>query len=235
MTRPKARALSVLAGVALLVPLFAAPVAADPQDPAGACTDGGVTVVVDLTDLDGEVVVGCAEGEPESGRDALESAGFETADSQPGMICAINSLPDPCPEEFDGNFWAYFTAEEGGEWEMSMEGADTAVPAPDSFEGWRYNDGSEAPDFEPVAGPQADADDATEDATADGTETSDAPSIAPSDDATATDDATADGQDGATDSESGIGTWGIVGIVAAVVVVLAVLGWVLSRRRRQQN
>lgn len=228
MIRPKTRSLSVLAGVALLVPLFAAPVAADnTQEPAGACTDDGVTVVVDLTDLGGEVEVGCAEGEPESGRDALESAGFETADSQPGMICAINSLPDPCPEEFDGNYWAYFTAEDGGEWTPSMEGADTAVPAPGAFEGWRYNDGSEAPDFEPVAAAQSDTE-----APAAEEESSEA-----TDEATAADDENSsdDAQDAATesDSDSGIGTWGVVGIIVAVAVIVAVLGWILSRRRQQ--
>ncbi|WP_418605658.1 hypothetical protein [Georgenia sp. SUBG003] len=69
----------------------------------------------------------------------------------PGMICAVDGLPDPCPEEFDGSYWAYFTAEAGGEWTARTEGADTADPAPGSFEGWRYNDGSAGPGVETAA------------------------------------------------------------------------------------
>lgn len=42
----------------------------------GCGTTEGVTVVVDFTDLGGSIEVGCAEGDPASGREALESAGF---------------------------------------------------------------------------------------------------------------------------------------------------------------
>src|SRR5690625_2561685 len=113
-----------------------------------ACADG-VTVVVDFTDLGGEVEVGCADGVPATGPDALESAGFTPTDAMPGMICAIDANPDPCPEEFDGSFWAYWTTEDG-EWVSHTAGADGTDPAPGDVEGWRYNDGTTAPGVSPV-------------------------------------------------------------------------------------
>ncbi len=117
-------------------------------DPSAACTDG-VTVVVDFTDLGGQIEIGCAEAEPQSGRDALEQAGFTPTDSVPGMICAIDSQPDPCPEEFDGNFWSYWSGTDQ-EWTAHTEGADGTDPAPGDVEGWRYNDGTTAPGVSPV-------------------------------------------------------------------------------------
>lgn len=132
-----------------------APTAASDAD----CTDG-VAVVVDLTDVGGEVEVGCAAGDPASGREALEQAGFTPTDSIPGMICAVNSLPDPCPEEFDGSFWSYWSGEDG-QWVAHLEGADTTDPAPGDVEGWRYNDGTTGPGLSPAevaAGPTGEPD-----------------------------------------------------------------------------
>src|SRR5699024_7745112 len=105
-------------------------------------------------------------------REALESAGFTPEDSQPGMICAIDSSPDPCPEEFDGNFWSYWNAEQDGEWETYEVGADDAEPAPGSFEGRRYFDGSEGPQATPAeiaAGAAGESDPAEDDTTEEGT------------------------------------------------------------------
>ncbi|GAA4285648.1 hypothetical protein [Georgenia daeguensis] len=208
-----AAALAVLALVpALPAQATALPAQAGaPADVSGtACADdAGVTVVVDLTDLGEDIRVGCAEGDPATGREALESAGFTTADSVPGMICAVDGLPDPCPEEFDGNYWAYFSAEADGEWTARTEGADTADPAPGTFEGWRYNDGS--------AGPGV--------TTAELTATA-AESTATADDTATAGDA-ADTQ--AADDASGPSTGLVVGLgAAAVALVLAV---VLLRRR----
>jgi hypothetical protein len=150
-----ARVLPAAAALAVAALLPGLPAQAAPPAPTvvattaldgQACADGtGVTVVVDLTDLGEDVRVGCAEGDPTTGREALESAGFTTTDSVPGMICAVDGLPDPCPEEFDGNYWAYFSAEADGEWTARTEGADTADPVPGTFEGWRYNDGTTGP------------------------------------------------------------------------------------------
>lgn len=114
----------------------------------GACD--GVTVVVDFTDVGGELDVGCAEGEPSTGRDALLGAGFTVTDSQPGLLCAINSMPDPCPETFDGNFWAYWNSAPDSEWASYQVGADSSAPVPGSIEGWRYNDGATPPGIAPA-------------------------------------------------------------------------------------
>lgn len=109
----------------------------------------GVTVVVDFTDTGGELTIACAEGEQASGRSALLAAGFTTTDSQPGLLCAINATPDPCPETFDGNFWSYWNSTPTTEWTSYQVGADSSTPAPGSIEGWRYNDGSTAPGIAP--------------------------------------------------------------------------------------
>lgn len=120
------------------------------QAVAADSTCDGVTVVVDFTDLGGDLSVACAEGEQESGRAALLRAGFTTADSQPGFLCAINSMPNPCPETFDGNFWSYWNSTPDGEWSSYEVGADSSAPAIGAIDGWRYNDGTAAPGIAPA-------------------------------------------------------------------------------------
>lgn len=135
-----------------IVPLLLLPVPAAAQAQTTGCEDpSGVTVVVDFTEVGGGIETGCAVSDFETGRTALEAAGFTLTDSQPGLICAINSLPDPCPETFEGSFWSYWYGEPGGEWASYMTGADTSSPAPDQVEGWRYNDGSAGPGIAPPA------------------------------------------------------------------------------------
>ncbi|WP_104096067.1 hypothetical protein [Terrimesophilobacter mesophilus] len=119
-----------------------------------SCSDG-VTVVVDFSDLtvdgkSGTVEVGCAPGDPQDGRAALTAAGFTATDSQPGFLCAIDSRPDPCPETFDGSFWAYWHATPQGEWTSYQVGADASDPVPGQIEGWRYNDGTTPPGIAPA-------------------------------------------------------------------------------------
>jgi hypothetical protein len=225
--RPSAAFLLLAAG--LLLPAVPAQATTAPALPAQATTasgvpevtgqactgDDGVTVVVDLTDLGEDVRVGCAEGDPATGREALERAGFTTTDSTPGMICAVDGLPDPCPEEFDGNYWAYFTAEPGGGWTARTEGADTADPAPGSFEGWRYNDGSAGPGVETAA--LADA--ATESAEVATGETASAEEAS----------AAGENQDDGAEQQAGPSTGTVVAVGAAIVAVVAAV--VLLRRR----
>lgn len=137
----------VLFGLLLVMGLPAAPASAS----EGACgDDDGVTVVVDFTDVGGAIEVGCASGDPVSGRSALEAAGFAATDSQPGMICAIGALPDPCPATFEGSYWSYWNSSDGGEWVSYQVGADSSDPAPGEMEGWRYNDGSTGPGIAPA-------------------------------------------------------------------------------------
>ncbi|WP_111720153.1 hypothetical protein [Homoserinimonas sp. OAct 916] len=137
----------MLAGVFVGTPAFATDGAA-----TGACgNETGVTVVVDFTDLGGDIEIGCATEAPESGRSALTAAGFTSADSQPGFLCSINSMPDPCPTTFEGSFWSYWHSAPNGEWTSYQVGADTSTPVPGELEGWRYSDGTVGPRIEPAA------------------------------------------------------------------------------------
>ena len=128
--------------------LAAPPAAAASED--GCIDAGGVAVVVDFTELGGTIEVGCATSDPDSGRAALESAGFHPADSQPGLLCAIDSLPDPCPTTFQGSFWSYWHSTPHGEWTSYQVGADGSHPALGTLEGWRYNDGTTGPGIAPA-------------------------------------------------------------------------------------
>lgn len=153
---------STTAGLRTAVPLIAAaaftalagPAAAaavpTTVGPSGPCTDGeGITVVVDLTDLGGDVEVGCAT-DAGTGTEALQAAGFTDTRDASGMICAVDGLPDPCPATFEGSFWSYWFGGEDGTWQTYMEGSDTAVPEAGGVEGWRYSDGSAGPTLSPT-------------------------------------------------------------------------------------
>lgn len=144
------RGAAVLAPVLLAIMTGTAP--AQAASPAGPCTgQEGVTVVVDFTDVGGDVVVGCSPADPANGREALEAAGFTITESQPGFFCAIDGRPDPCPETFDGSFWSYWHSTPDGEWTSYLVGADASDPVPGELEGWRYNDGSAGPGLAPAA------------------------------------------------------------------------------------
>jgi len=191
---------------ALLVPSLASASSATAAAPAGACADtSGVSVVVDLTDLGGDVVAGCAPGDPTTGRQALIDAGFVAADDAAGMICAIDSLPNPCPATFEGSYWSYWSAEPTTDWVAYAVGADSSDPAPGSIEGWRYNDGSTGPGVLPAELEVADA------AATSASETA-APSTAP----VAADSSESNGPSGA--SIAGLGVLAVL-LAAAVVVV----------------
>lgn len=138
---------ALLLGALLVIWLPSAPASAG----EGACVDGdGVTVVVDFTDLGGSIVTGCASGDPATGREALEAAGFAATDSQPGMICAIGAQPDPCPATFEGSYWSYWHSSAAGDWVSYQVGSDSSDPTPGEIEGWRYNDGSTGPGIAPT-------------------------------------------------------------------------------------
>ncbi len=146
------RGVSAASAFALVIGgvLLGAPAAS--ASPSGqACEPGqGVTVVVDFTDLGGDLQIGCAKGDPANGREALEAAGFKPVDSQPGLICTINSQPNPCPAEFTGSFWSYWHADATGDWNSYMVGADSSDPVPGELEGWRYSDGTAGPTGSPA-------------------------------------------------------------------------------------
>jgi len=209
---------AIAAVISILGPASPA-LAADDPAATGACTDpAGVTVVVDFTDVGGEVEIGCATAAA-TGTEALQEAGFVDTRDASGLICAISANPDPCPAEFTGSYWSYWYAAPGGEWQAYQEGSDTAAPAPGSVEGWRYSDGSVGPTIvAPTVVPAG-----TE--SADATQTA-APSAEPSAEQTmaASTDAPASGE-----QTSGVGGW-VIG--ALVIVLIAAVVTVLVRRRR---
>jgi hypothetical protein len=221
-SRPR-RATAVLAGMALAAPavtFLAAPAtAATGSALEGACTDDdGVTVVVDSTALGGGIDVGCAPQGGVTGTEALLAAGFTEARDPSGFICAIDGLPDPCPTEFTGEYWSYWSAAPGdGDWESYQEGSDTAVTAPGAVEGWRYGDGAAGPD---VALPVVAA--------------SQAP---PAEEATTQDGAAAD--DGAVEGTATAaeeqGPAVPLVIALALLAALAVAAVVVARRRSAQT
>ncbi|MFV0254492.1 MAG: hypothetical protein ACK5H2_14280 [Beutenbergiaceae bacterium] len=210
---PRPTTVTGLFTVALL-PVMAVLSAPPAQASTDECADG-VSVVVDFTDLGGDVVTACASGDPASGREALESAGFDPVDSSPGLICTIDDYPEVCPTEFDGNFWSYWQLVDG-EWVSSPVGADESDPAPGDIEGWRYSDGTLTP---PLPG-----DPAAE---------SSSPESVPESVAEATDgDAVEQGSDDGAEQPGGdLSTGALIGIAAVIMAVAVVI--VLLVRRRQ--
>jgi len=220
----------LLAGAATL-PASAAFASSLPgaADVSGACADeSGVTVVVDATELEGDLTVGCAP-DPATGTEALAQAGFSETRDPSGYICAIGGLPDPCPTEFTGSYWSYWTAAPGGEWAAYAEGSDSAVPASGTVEGWRYGDGTEPPAVAPAdvlpgaAVAEAPAEDASEDAAA-GT-AGDEAAVTSTDDTT---DATATDDDGDGSSLA-------VGAAVGIAIVGALVGLIVRLRRQARG
>lgn len=199
---------ALLAPVLLMSMAATAPAMA--ASPKGACTgEDGVTVVVDFTDVGGDILAGCAPLDPATGREALEEAGFTITESQPGLICAIDAQPDPCPKTFDGSFWSYWHSTRAGDWTSYLVGADSSDPAPGELEGWRYNDGSVGPGLAPAEVAES------------LTPTSEAPAV----DGVEPAPATAPPNDALLIGGAGIG----------VLVILAIALLLLRSRRRARN
>jgi len=122
-----------------------------PATPSGPCTaPDGVTVVVDFTDLGGQVEVGCAMT-PANGTAALEAAGFADTRDAAQMICAINDAPKPCPATFAGSYWSYWHAEPGGSWSYGTAGAGSSRPIAGSIDGWSFGNGKPPSSRPPMA------------------------------------------------------------------------------------
>lgn len=220
---------ALLLAAAATLPASAALAAA--PDLGDACADEtGVTVVVDATELEGDLTVGCAP-DPATGTEALAQAGFAEARDPSGYICAVGGLPDPCPTEFTGSYWSYWTAAPGGEWTAYAEGSDTAVPAAGTVEGWRYGDGTQPPAVAPAdVMPGATAGDAAAEETADdAADASDtATAVAPADDADDADDA----EDAGT---GGDGMSLAVGVAVGIAVVGGLVGLIVRLRRQSRD
>ena len=200
--------------------------------PSGPCTDGeGITVVVDLTDLGGEVEVGCAT-DAGTGTEALQAAGFTDTRDASGMICAVDGLPDPCPATFEGSFWSYWFGGEDGTWQTYMEGSDTAVPEAGGVEGWRYSDGSAGPTLSPTEALALEATEPEEEATEEDATEEDTSEETTDGTAGDGDEQTTVTQGSPVEAPAGVSPVLLAG--AGVVVVLAA-GALLLRRRSDQH
>ncbi|MBM7775614.1 hypothetical protein JOD54_005818 [Actinokineospora baliensis] len=117
---------------------------ASPAQAAACSGTSGVTVVVDFTALGGSVQTACALGDPTSGLTALTGAGFSYAfvPRQPGFICRINTLPNPCNGAPVSAYWSYWHGTPGGTWSYSSSGAGSYNPAPGTVEGWAFGAGT---------------------------------------------------------------------------------------------
>ena len=122
--------------------------------PASVRAAGGtacVGVIVDARLLGGEVRTGCADGDPDSGFEALTRAGFSYAfvPRQPGLVCQVDGLPD-CARTGTTTYWSYWHRAKGSaRWTYASTGAATFDPAPGSTEAWVWQDGGrrEPPDI----------------------------------------------------------------------------------------
>ncbi len=128
----------VLAVLALVASTFAVP------SPASAVPCAGVRVVVDFGSLGGGVQTGCATGDPATGLTALTGAGFTYAfvPRQPGFVCRINALPNPCNGAPTSAYWSYWHATPGGTWSYGTSGAGSHDPAPGTVDGWAFGAGT---------------------------------------------------------------------------------------------
>lgn len=145
--RPHLAAIVALAAVAA-GPLAAAPAAAQPCE--------GVEIVIDPGTLDGDVRVLCAEGDHDSGVDALTAAGvsWEYVQRFPGMVCRIDGQPDEAATDCvdappADTYWSYWVGGDEG-WTSSQLGAHQRTPQGDEVEGWVFGDG-DPPSLDPTA------------------------------------------------------------------------------------
>src|SRR5699024_7875130 len=178
-----------------------------PAQAAGCADDDGVTVLVQHED---ETTVECADGDPETAGEALESAGFEVekVQSDAQLLCTIDGTPETsCAKAPEAEtFWAFFTASDGGSWEFADKGVFAYDPEPGTTLGFRFGDGAE---------PSMTAEEA----------------VASEDESTAADGTDETSDDSAAEDEgSGALVPTVIGF--ALVAVLAVGGFLVSRRRK---
>ena len=128
----------MLAVLALLASTF---VVTSPAASAAPCA--GVKVVVDFAALGGGVQTGCTTTDPATGLQALTDASFTYSfvPRQPGFVCRINLLPNPCTAPTTSAYWSYWHATPGGSWTYSTSGAGGYNPAPGTVEGWSFGAG----------------------------------------------------------------------------------------------
>ncbi len=123
-----------------LGPVALAPVAQAAPAPANVVTDclGSGKVWLVVNDHTGKIMHNQCVEKGATGQSLLDAAGVKTTKDAKGFLCKMDSEPAACPAAFDGNFWQYYTAKQGGAWTFATKGADTAVPVAGTIEGWCY-------------------------------------------------------------------------------------------------
>lgn len=127
---------------------------------AGPCQNNeGVTVVVDYQELTGNPEVRCVTGDPETGVEATENAGFPitgTAQFGKAFVCRIANRPaadESIPRSSNPDYteacvrtppadayWSYWhSSDQGQTWEYSNLGAGGYDPEPGEWEGWSFS------------------------------------------------------------------------------------------------
>ncbi|WP_293785376.1 hypothetical protein [uncultured Aeromicrobium sp.] len=179
-----------------------------------------VPILIDYGSLAGAPTTVCAQGAAGMrALDALTMAGIEiegTAEYGDSVVCRVNGLPDEEAEPCTGMpsadaYWAFYVATEGTPWQYAESGVSEQVLNEGDFVALSFQEGGESvPTMPADAQLRADA-------------------HAPVSDANAADDPQAHETEEATDGGANLG------VVIAIVALLAVIGAaavVLARRRR---
>jgi hypothetical protein len=163
VSRPRLAA--VLAPIALLASLallaLLAPIVRVPA--AGATAPcSGVMVVVDFGHWNRDVDMRCVNGNPSSGLDALDDAGFDprgTLQFGAAYVCRIGGFPtegeQACVVTPPANaYWAYYWARPGdASWHYSDTGAAGRTPPAGTIDAWAFGDNA-MPRVSPAAFPR---------------------------------------------------------------------------------
>ncbi len=229
-----------LIAVAVVAAVGGAPAVAvdDSAGTPGFCSDDGTTVVVDLSNLGGDVIVRCAPGsEKRTGFQTLEDAGFEyetTTGSGMTSVCRLEGRPAADEElDIDGEsgyqetcsgmppaaaYWSYWKADDGGEWGFSQKGPQAQQENAD-FQAWTFalNSTPEEP-VTPVLDPVRPSGDPGDSGTQDGVEW------------TGGQESSQDAESASDDSGSNVAPWVAGGVIAALAVLIALT--VVRRRAR---
>jgi hypothetical protein len=201
-----------------------------PTAQAAACRQtSGVTVVVDYGTAAG-TSIGCATGDPTTGLDALKKSGhtYTFMPRQPGFVCTIDTLPDPCNNGPANAYWSYWHAQPDGSWSYANLGASSYSPKSGSVDGWSFGRGQPPSLRPPVAATAGTptAGTATEGTATEGTATAAGTALGAQTPASATRDLPPDGRGGPLGLALG---------VSLVVLLGGIAGHLAWRRRHVSN
>lgn len=183
-------------------------------------------VWVYVTYSDGSVLANTCVTEHSTGLAALKAAGVTTGKDSKGFVCSLDQHPNPCPKAFNGQYWNYYSSTDGKKFTYYQTGADASKPKAGSIEAWCYNKKSEKSCTPPTLSLTADVPEAGSSSPAAG-----ASSATPSAGSSASASSSA-----APASSTGSGmtsgtVWGIVVVIA--IIVIGAIVFVVVRRRKQ--